>query len=46
MKNVSWAMRRIFAVVLALCLVCATAFAAEYTLKFGYGEPADPNTSI
>lgn len=46
MKNVSWAMRRIFAVVLALCLVCATAFAAEYTLKFGYGEPADPNTSL
>ena len=36
----------ILAMTLVLCLLCSSAFAAEYTLKFGYGEPADPNTSL
>lgn len=46
MKGFSKGLRTILVLALVFCVLCSSAFAAEYTLKFGYGEPADPKTSL
>lgn len=38
--------RLVLVIVFVLCLLTSAAYAADYTLKFGYGEPADASKSL